>query len=278
MEVGCATGKTTLPLARRGFGITCVEIGPNLAAVAYLRLLDTFSDYIAMQPWQAQEVSMTLGRGEQECSPLLSIAFADFVGHLLESAGRPGSRPAIVTVDGRSSSGKTTLAGRLNRAIADSHVVHTDDIAWFHSRFAWTDLMIGNVLEPLHQGSPVTFRPPAWNDRARPGFLSVPMDATLVIIEGVGAARADLDHLVDATIWVQVDLRDVESRNAHRVRSGETHELGVRAWMAEEFPFLEGDRPWERASYIVAGSDVVPYDADKEVIVSARHFPEVSRR
>ena len=34
LEVGCATGKATLPLARCGFGITCVEIGPNLAAVA----------------------------------------------------------------------------------------------------------------------------------------------------------------------------------------------------------------------------------------------------
>ncbi len=34
LEVGCATGKATLPLARRGFRITCVEIGPDLVAVA----------------------------------------------------------------------------------------------------------------------------------------------------------------------------------------------------------------------------------------------------
>lgn len=34
LEVGSATGKATLPLARRGFRITCVEIGPELAAVA----------------------------------------------------------------------------------------------------------------------------------------------------------------------------------------------------------------------------------------------------
>lgn len=34
LEVGCATGKATLPLARRRFRITCVEIGPELAAVA----------------------------------------------------------------------------------------------------------------------------------------------------------------------------------------------------------------------------------------------------
>jgi SAM-dependent methyltransferase len=34
LEVGCATGKATLPLARRGFLITCLEIGPALAAAA----------------------------------------------------------------------------------------------------------------------------------------------------------------------------------------------------------------------------------------------------
>jgi SAM-dependent methyltransferase len=34
LEVGCATGKATLPLARRGFRITCIEPGPQLAAAA----------------------------------------------------------------------------------------------------------------------------------------------------------------------------------------------------------------------------------------------------
>ncbi|MDQ2811007.1 MAG: class I SAM-dependent methyltransferase [Actinomycetota bacterium] len=34
LEVGCATGKATRPLARRGFRITCVELGVELAAAA----------------------------------------------------------------------------------------------------------------------------------------------------------------------------------------------------------------------------------------------------
>ena len=34
LEVGCGTGKATIPLARRGFPITCVEIGADLAAEA----------------------------------------------------------------------------------------------------------------------------------------------------------------------------------------------------------------------------------------------------
>ncbi|HKV68575.1 MAG TPA: methyltransferase domain-containing protein [Gaiellales bacterium] len=34
LEVGCATGKATRPLARRGLHLTCVELGAELAAVA----------------------------------------------------------------------------------------------------------------------------------------------------------------------------------------------------------------------------------------------------
>lgn len=34
LEVGCATGKATLPLAQRGFRITCIEPGPALVAAA----------------------------------------------------------------------------------------------------------------------------------------------------------------------------------------------------------------------------------------------------
>lgn len=34
LEVGCATGKATIPLAERGFRITCVELGSALAAEA----------------------------------------------------------------------------------------------------------------------------------------------------------------------------------------------------------------------------------------------------
>jgi SAM-dependent methyltransferase len=40
LEVGSATGKATLPLARRGFTITCIEIGSKLAAVARRNLAD----------------------------------------------------------------------------------------------------------------------------------------------------------------------------------------------------------------------------------------------
>ncbi len=34
LEIGCGTGQATVPLARRGYEVLCVELGENLAAVA----------------------------------------------------------------------------------------------------------------------------------------------------------------------------------------------------------------------------------------------------
>src|SRR6476646_264266 len=49
---------------------------------------------------------------------------------------------------------------RLQDAIAGSAVVHTDDIAWWHSRFGWAGLLIDGILVPFHRGELVSFRPP----------------------------------------------------------------------------------------------------------------------
>lgn len=79
----------------------------------------------------------------------------------LGSTRTAGDRAVVLAVDGRSSSGKTMVAARLQETVAGSAVVHTDDIAWWHSRFGWADLLIEGVLMPVHRGQPVDFRPPA---------------------------------------------------------------------------------------------------------------------
>lgn len=79
LEVGCATGKATLPLARRGFRITCVEIGPALAAVARANLAD-FGDVDviedAFETW------------EPPAGELFDLVFAATAWHWLDPALR----------------------------------------------------------------------------------------------------------------------------------------------------------------------------------------------
>jgi hypothetical protein len=90
-----------------------------------------------------------------------------------------GHRPVALAVGGRSSSGKTTLAGRLRDVIAGSAVVHAGDIGWWHSRFGWADLLIDGVLLPARRAGgdlpPSLVGPaPAPGDDRGPGWLPPP--------------------------------------------------------------------------------------------------------
>jgi SAM-dependent methyltransferase len=53
LEIGCGTGRATLPLARRGFPITCVELGDNLAAVARRNLAQFPQVNVITSPFEA---------------------------------------------------------------------------------------------------------------------------------------------------------------------------------------------------------------------------------
>jgi chloramphenicol 3-O-phosphotransferase len=84
-------------------------------------------------------MALQLVSEEPEGGPWRVVPLTVVVEALLRlGGGRAAGRKrqgVVLAVDGRSSSGKTTLAARLQDAIAGSAVVHTDDIAWWHSRF-----------------------------------------------------------------------------------------------------------------------------------------------
>jgi hypothetical protein len=212
---------------------------------------------------------MTLAEYEPAAGPWRVAPLSELVAVLLDAAGQPVGRPRIVAVDGRSGSGKTTLAERVRTAMPRAEVVHTDDIAWWHSRFGWHDLMIDGVLGPLHRGQAVHYQPPAWASRGRTGQIDVSAEASVVIIEGVGAARREITHLLDAALWVQSDVDEAERRGLLRDGDDAATRQHWDEWMTEEMPFLAADRPWERATVIAAGTPDSPYDPIREVVIAA---------
>jgi len=166
-------------------------------------------------------------------------------------------RPFVLAIDGRSSGGKTTLSRQIVDTAPGTAVVHTDDIAWYHSMFGWADLAV-ELLVPVRRGEPIAYRTPAWDAHGRPGAIVVPAGSPLLVLEGVGSSRRELAHLVDASIWVQSDLHEAERRNTERVLAEEVTRQVQDDWMAQEVPFLADDRPWERAAIIVAGTPSQP--------------------
>ena len=97
---------------------------------------------------------LQLASEEPEGGPWRAEPVAVIVEGLVQlGQGRAASgRGVVLAVDGRSSSGKTTLAARLQNTVRGLAVMHTDDIAWWHSRFGWADLLINGVLVPFHRG------------------------------------------------------------------------------------------------------------------------------
>jgi hypothetical protein len=88
-----------------------------------------------------------------------------------------------------------------------------------------------------------------------------------VVVEGVGAGRRELAHLLDAVVWVHADLDGTVRRDAVRLAAGEMSEEAYADWMAEEHPFVAAQRTWERAFAIVHGTPDVPHDAAREVVL-----------
>jgi hypothetical protein len=217
-------------------------------------------------------VTLLLAPEEPEAGPWHAEPLTAVVETLtqLGSARAGGDRGMVLAVDGRSSSGKTTLATRMQSTVAESAVVHTDDIAWWHSRFGWADLLIDGILMPVRQGEPVSFRPPRWAEHGRGGSIEVPAGCHLLIIEGVGAGRSEAAHLVDALVWVQSDQREAQRRSLARVGQpgGPRTARDLREWMAEEEPFLADQKPWERADLVAAGTPEIPFDPLTELVVA----------
>lgn len=204
------------------------------------------------------------------CEPVQTEARVVALRVLVEGLLADTSRsvgPLLLAVDGRSSNGKSTLAARIAAVTPGAEVVHTDDVAWAHSRFGWDDLLAAGIIEPLRRGEHVSYRPPAWDSRDRPGVIAVSAGAPLVIFEGAGAGRRSLAELVDAVIWVQSDLDVTEDRNSARIQTGELSRDGYNDWMAEEIPFQEVERTWEQADVVVSGTPLVKHDPETEIVL-----------
>ncbi len=189
---------------------------------------------------------------------------------LRASTGRP-----VLAVDGRGGSGKTVLTDALAARWPGSSVVHTDDIAWWESFFGWTDLLVDGVLRPVRDRGAVSFRPPAWERRGRPGAVEVAAGAGPVLVEGTGSSRLALTGWLAGSVWVDCDPDAAVRRLADRDGTSPEQTRLVEEWEVEEAALMTADRPWERATVLVSTSSGLVVDPDTEV---AARFTAASGR
>jgi uridine kinase len=155
----------------------------------------------------------------------------------------------IVAVDGPSAAGKSTFTAALSVALGGAPLVHSDDfpVPWDGDPLAWWPPLTALVLEPLRTGRTGRFRRYDWRKGAYAEEIEIPA-APVVVIEGVGAARAEAPAAF--RIWVEAP-HDVRRRRA--AERGDDLAAWDH-WSATEAKLFAADRTRERADLVIDGN------------------------
>ena len=192
----------------------------------------------------------------------MSTPWVQTFAHLAQDI-RTLETPTVIAVDGRSASGKTTFANRLSSTL-NAPLVHSDDVAWHHSFFDWWPLMIEQIITPFQAGLAIDWRPEAWTEKGREGSITVPK-SSILILEGVSVTRREMSEHLDLPIWVETDPKVAEARGLER--DGPDGRDFWFEWQAAEDPFLEADKPWDRARIIIDGAPSLEHDPETQCVV-----------
>jgi uridine kinase len=166
----------------------------------------------------------------------------------------------LVCVDGPAGSGKTTWAAGIAALVAGSRVVHMDDLFAGWSGLPEVDVQLGDLLLPLAQGRPGSYRRYDWPAGRFAEQVEVE-PVPLLVLEGVGSGSSRFDSLATVLVWVEAphDLR----MERGLARDGDAFAPHWEQWALDEADLFARERTRERADVRIDGAR--PYPADDSI-------------
>lgn len=172
-------------------------------------------------------------------------------GRILDLIDSGVSTPVLI-IDGRSASGKTTLAAQLqNKLFKDGEtaprVIHMDDLydGWYGLQ-AGHDYLVRSILKPLSQRKVSSWQEYDWALGERNQWREFE-GGTPLIIEGCGSLSQSTRQFAHFALWLEVE----ETVRQHRwvERSGHDHDKWWPIWAAQELEFYARERSAELADF-----------------------------
>jgi len=168
---------------------------------------------------------------------------------LLEGPVRAG-RTRVIAVDGRSGSGKTSLAAALRGELGAPVVTLEDLYGGWDGLERGIDLLVSEVLEPIAAGRAARVPRYDWAAGAwgAPWVLEPPH---VLVVEGVGAGARRAARYASRLVWMEAAASVRENRALER--DGETFAPHWDGWAAQEDALLARERTPERADLVIDG-------------------------
>jgi uridine kinase len=181
------------------------------------------------------------------------VSQAQAVREAVRVAAKSPHRTVWIGVDGPAGAGKTTLASRIATAIDRAVVVAIDDFSG--PRIAEWDIerLHEQLTNPLIQGRPARFQRWDWDRDEGTEWVDV-QPATVVIIEGVSATRAEVTVPWALKIWVDTPRELRRARTLHRAGPAMASQW-LAHWIPSEEAYIAAQRPQVRADLIVRGDE-----------------------
>ncbi len=156
----------------------------------------------------------------------------------------------VIAVDGRSGSGKTSLAARLSGALSAPVVALEDLYGGWDGLERGVDVLVSEVLEPLAAGRTALVPRYDWIAAGwdTPWALEPP---EVLIVEGAGAGARRAATYESVLIWMETPASVRKKRALDR--DGETFAPYWDAWAAQEDEMLARERTPQRADVTIDG-------------------------
>lgn len=157
--------------------------------------------------------------------------------------------PVVIAIDGRSGSGKTSLAEALAGELSDATVVHLDDMypGW-DGLAATPPLLVAQVLEPTRRGEAAAFRRFDWEHGTFADSIAIPRTRFLVV-EGAGSSVGMARRYADVRVWLEADTAVRKQRGLER--DGEAYAPHWQRWADQEDAVFDADRTREHAHLVL---------------------------
>jgi uridine kinase len=176
------------------------------------------------------------------------------LGALLRAAPPGAGRTRVLAVDGRSGSGKSTVAALLGDEL-DAPVVSLENLyGGWDGLENGVDLLVSEVLVPLAAGRTARVPHYDWVNAVWDDPIELP-PPDLLVVEGVGAGARRAARYTSVLLWLEA--ADRTRRRRALDRDGATYLPHWERWAAQEAEMLEREATRDRADAILR-TDAAP--------------------